>query len=45
MSTGPHLHFEIHVNDSNTDTIPWKSGGIAEGTVDPKNYNYIGANG
>ena len=45
MSTGPHLHFEIHVNDSNTDTIPWKSGGIADGTVDPKNYNYIGANG
>ena len=45
MSTGPHLHFEIHVNDSATDTIPWKDGGIAEGTVDPKSYNYISTNG
>ena len=41
MSTGPHLHFEVHLNDSNSDYIPWKSGGLADGTVDPKSYNYV----
>ena len=43
-SYGAHLHFEIHVNDSATDSIPWIDGGIAEGTVDPGSYNYISAN-
>ena len=43
-SYGAHLHFEIHVNDSNSDTIPWKSGGIADGTVDPNTYTYVSAN-
>ena len=44
-SYGAHLHFEVHVNDSNNSNIPWKSGGIADGTVDPMSYNYVSANG
>ena len=40
-SFGSHLHFEIHINDSCSDRIPWMEGGIAANTVDPMTYTYI----
>ena len=41
LSTGPHLHFEIHTNDTCSDSIPWRDGAIAPNTMDPMKYNYI----
>ena len=41
QSTGPHLHFEIHINDSCSEGIPYDKYNGAPNTVDPKKYNYI----